>query len=34
MEKIYNDRVTYKKLLLETQQRYEDTGDKLSLIHI
>ncbi len=28
MEKIYNDRVTYKKLLLETQQRYEDTGDK------
>ena len=28
MEKIYDDRVTYKKLLLETQQRYEDTGDK------
>ena len=28
MEKIYNDRVTYKKLLLETQQRYEDSGDK------
>ena len=28
MEKMYDDRVTYKKLLLETQQRYEDTGDK------
>jgi DNA polymerase elongation subunit (family B) len=28
MEKIYDDRVTYKKLLLETQQKYEDTGDK------
>ena len=28
MEKMYDDRVTYKKLLLKTQQRYEDTGDK------
>ena len=28
MEKIYDDRVTYKKLLLETQQRYENSGDK------
>ena len=28
MEKMYDDRVTYKKLLLETQQRYEDSGDK------
>ena len=28
MEKMYNDRVTYKKLLLETQQKYEDTGDE------
>ena len=28
MEKMYNDRVTYKKLLLETQQRYEDTREE------
>ena len=28
MEKMYDDRVTYKKLLLETQQRYENTGEK------
>ena len=28
MEKIYDDRVTYKKLLLETQQRYENSGEK------
>ena len=28
MEKMYDDRVTYKKLLLETQQRYENSGEK------
>ena len=28
MEKMYNERVTYKKLLLETEQKFEDTGDK------
>ena len=28
METIYNDRVKYKKLLLESKQKYEDTKDK------
>ena len=28
METIYNDRVKYKKLLLEVKQKYEDTKDK------
>ena len=28
METIYNDRVRYKKLLLEVKQKYEDTKDK------
>ena len=28
METIYNDRVKYKKLLLESKQKYEDTQDK------
>ncbi len=32
MEKMYDDRVTYKKLLLETQQRYENSGEKSLLI--
>ena len=27
MEKMYNERVKYKKLLLETEQKYEDTKD-------
>ena len=27
MEKVYNDRVKYKKLLLEAKQEYENTGD-------
>ena len=28
MEKMYDDRVKYKKLMLEAQQKYEDTKDK------
>ena len=28
MENMYNDRVKYKKLLLQTRQEFEDTGDK------
>ena len=34
METIYNDRVKYKKLLLETKQKYEDTKDKKYLKYI
>jgi len=31
MEKMYDDRVKYKKLMLEAQQKYEDTKDKTFL---
>ena len=34
MEKIYDDRVKYKKLMLKAQQRYEDTKDKSLLKEI
>ena len=34
METIYNDRVKYKKLLLESKQKYEDTKDKKYLKYI
>ena len=34
MEKVYNDRVKYKKLLLEAKQEFEDTGDPAILKRI
>ena len=34
MENVYNDRVKYKKLLLEAKQEYEDTGDATILKRI
>ena len=34
MEKMYNDRVKYKKLLLEAKQEFEDTGDPAILKRI
>ena len=34
MENVYNDRVKYKKLLLEAKQEFEDTGDPAILKRI